>query len=176
MVANGGIFGFPDIRQNPDTFQALATYNDKKLLYSYASSYANEFGDYTCIRGKEGTLFAHGGEGSPRWFFIKEHQDLPGGFDFWEGMKAAVASGKAEIVTVPEFKGQLAPVEQSDDSKYHLDNWIDCIRARNLMPNGNIHTGFWHSVTCVMATRAYREGKKLYWDRINEEISEHPVL
>jgi len=25
MVANGGIFGWPDIRENPDTFQALAT-------------------------------------------------------------------------------------------------------------------------------------------------------
>jgi predicted dehydrogenase len=34
MVANGGIFAWPDIRQNPDTFQALATYDDTKLLYS----------------------------------------------------------------------------------------------------------------------------------------------
>ena len=33
MVANGGIFGWPDIRQNPDTFQALATYDDNKFLY-----------------------------------------------------------------------------------------------------------------------------------------------
>ena len=32
MVANGGIFGWPDIRQNPDTFQALATYDDAKLI------------------------------------------------------------------------------------------------------------------------------------------------
>jgi len=82
MVANGGIFGWPDIRQNPDTFQALATYDDAKLLYSYSSSYANRFGDYTSIRGKEGTLFAHGGEGSARWFFIPEHQDLPGALTF----------------------------------------------------------------------------------------------
>jgi predicted dehydrogenase len=176
MVAHGGIFGWPDIRQNPDTFQALATFDDAKLLYSYCSSYANQFGDYSLIRGKEGSLFAHGGEGSPRWFFIKEHQDLPGGFDFWEGMKDAVKSGKAEIVTVPELGGKLAPTDQSDDSKPHLDNWIDCMRSRNLMPNGNIHTGFWHSIATIMATRAYREGKKLYWDRNREEITEHPPL
>jgi predicted dehydrogenase len=175
MVANGGIFGWPDIRQNPDTFQALATYEDARLLYSYTSNYASMFGDYTCIRGKQGTLFAHGGEGSSRWFFIPEHQDLPGGFDFYEGMKETIKSGKAEIVTTVEYDMKLGPVNVSDNSKYHLDNWIDCMRSRNLMPNGNIHTGFWHSVASIMATRAYREGKKLYWDRNREEIVDHPV-
>jgi predicted dehydrogenase len=175
MVANGGIFGWQDIRQNPDTFQALATYEEKKFLYSYASNYANKFGDYTCIRGKEGTLFAHGGEGSPRWFFIPERQDLPGGFDFFEGMKDAVKSNKAEIVSTPEYEMKMGPVSLSDDSKYHLDNWVDCMRDRSRTPNGHIHTGFWHSVTSIMATRAYREGKKLYWDRVKEEIVDYPV-
>jgi hypothetical protein len=176
MVANGGIFGWPDIRQNPDTFQALATYEDAKLLYSYTSNYASMFGDYTCIRGKEGTLFAHGGEGSPRWFFIPEHQHLPGGFDFYEGMKETINTGKAEIITTPEYDNKLGPVNVSDDSKYHLDNWIDCIRDRNPNTNGNIHTGFWHSITSIMATLAYREGKKLYWDRSKEEIVDQPVI
>jgi predicted dehydrogenase len=173
VVANGGIFGWPDIRQNPDTFQALATYDDAKFLYSYTTNFASMFGDYSCIRGKEGTLFAHGGEGSPRWFFIPEHQRLPGGFDFYEGMKSAIQSGKAEMITTPEYENKLPPVSLSDDSKPHLDNWIDCMRARNLNTNGNIHTGFWNSVAAIMATRSYREGKKLYWDRESEEIVDH---
>jgi hypothetical protein len=172
MVVNGGIFGWLDIRQNLDTFQALATYDDAKFLYSYASSYANQFGDYSCIRGKDGTLFAHGGEGSPRWFYISEHQHLPGGFDFYEGLQAAVKSGKAEMLTTEESGMKLPPVSLSDDSKPHLDNWIDCMRSRNPDTHGNIHTGFWHSVSQIMATRAYREGKKLYWDKIKEEIVE----
>jgi predicted dehydrogenase len=176
MVANGGIFGWPDIRQNPDTFQALSTYEDVKLLYSYTSNYASMFGDYTCIRGKNGTLFAHGGEGSSRWFFIPEHQNLPGGFDFYEGMKETIKSGKAEIVTTEEYSMKLGPVNMSDNMPYHLNNWVDCMRNRNVVPNGNIHTGFWHSVASIMATRAYREGKKLYWDRTKEEIVEHPVI
>ena len=175
IVANGGIFGWPDIRQNPDTFQALATYDDAKLLYSYSSSYANAFGDYTCIRGKEGTLFAHGGEGSSRWFFIPEHKNLSGGFDFTEGFKEVVKRGKAEVVSIEEYGMNPGPVYNSDDSKYHLDNWIDCIRARNPETNGNIHTGYWNAIASIMATYAYREGKKLYWDRIKEEIVDHPV-
>jgi len=176
MVANGGIFGWPDIRQNPDTFQALATYDDAKFLYSYTSNYASMFGDYTCIRGKDGTLFAHGGEGSARWFFIPEHQHLPGGFDFYSGLKATIESGKAEIVSTKEYDMKLGPVNLSDNIPYHLQNWIDCMRSRNLSPNGNIHTGFWHSVASIMATQAYREGKKLYWDREKELIVDHPVI
>jgi predicted dehydrogenase len=176
MVASGGIFAWPDIRQNPDTFQALATYNDSKFLYSYATNFASMFGDYTCIRGKDGTLFAPGGEGSARWFFIPEHQHLPGGFDFYEGMKETIKSGKAEIITTPEYKARPGPVSLSDDNKYHMDNWIDSMRDRNPDTNGHIHTGFWHSVTCIMATRAYREGRKLYWDRDKEEITDYPVI
>lgn len=176
MVANGGIFGWPDIRQNPDTFQALATYDDAKLLYSYSSSYANRFGDYTCIRGKEGTLFAHGGEGSASWFFIPEHQNLPGGFDFFDGLRELIRKGKAEAITIKEYGMKPGPVNLSDDSKYHLDNWVDCMRARNADTNGNIHTGYWNAIASVMATYAYRQGKKLYWDHEKEEIVDKPVL
>jgi len=173
MVSNGGIFGWPDIRENPDTFQALATYEDAKLLYSYASSYANRFGDHTVIRGKDATLYAQGGEGSPRWFLVEEGQKLPGGFDFWEGVKAAVAKGQAKIVTTEEY-GPLPPVSLSDDSKWHLDNWVDCMRRRDQGTNGHVLTGYWHSVGVIMATRAYREGKKLYWDRSREKIVDAP--
>jgi predicted dehydrogenase len=176
MVANGGIFGWPDIRQNPDTFQALATYDDAKFLYSYNSNYASMFGDYTCIRGKDATLFAHGGEGSSRWFLIPEHQRLPGGFDFYAGMKETVSSGKAEIVTAEEYNNQLGPVNVSDNTPYHFNNWIDCMRSRNLDTNGNIHTGYWNAVASIMATYAYREGKKLFWDRAKEEIVYNPVI
>lgn len=174
MVANGGIFAWPDIRQNPDTFQALATYEDQHILYSYSSTYGNRFGDYSIIRGKDATLYAQGGEGSPRWFFIPK--PLKGRNEFYYGgFEEAIKNGKVQLVKVDEFKGKLPPYGQSDDSKPHLDNWIDHIRSRDPNTNGNIHTGFWHAVGVIMATRAYREGKKLYWDRQTEEIVDHPV-
>ena len=174
MVANGGIFAWPDIRQNPDTFQSLATYDDVKLLYSYSSTYGNRFGDYTCIRGKEGTLYAQGGEGSPRWFFIPEQIDDK--FDFFGGFEKAVKRGRAQLVTPDGDTGGLPPTGLSDDSQYHLNDWVDCMRDPGRKPNGHIHTGFWHSVGAIMATRAYREGKKMFWDRQKEEIVDHPIV
>ena len=40
-------------------------------------------------------------------------------------------------------------------------------------PNGSIDTGFAHAVAVIMATRSYREGRKMYWDRTREEIVDH---
>src|SRR5262245_55203140 len=174
IVAHGGILAWPDIRQNPDTFQCLATYDAARFLYSYSSSYGNRFGDYTCIRGKEGTLYAQGGEGSPRWFFVPE-QTREDPFDRFEGLAEMVKKGKAQLITVPGREGELPPTHQSDDSRPHLSNWIDCMRARNPKTNGHVETGFWHSVGTVMATRAYREGKKMFWDRKHEQIVEGPL-
>lgn len=173
MMASGGIFHWHDIRQNPDTFHALAVYDDPQFLYSYSSTYANRFGDYTCIRGNEATLYAEGGEGSPRWFLIpelnNERVELYGGFE------SLVRQGRAQRVTLDDANEKLPPTSLSDDSKVHLDNWIDCMRARNTATNGNIHRGFWHAVGAAMATQAYRQGRKLYWDRTSELIVDHPV-
>ncbi len=171
MTASGGIFHWHDIRQNPDTFQALGTFKDEQFLYSYASSYANRYGDHTCIRGSKATLYAQGGEGSPRWFLIPEENNQP--VDMFEGFESLVKRGRAKLVT-PDNADKLPPMGQSDDSKYHLDNWIDCMRARNTATNGHIHTGFWHAVGAAMATESYRQGRKLYWDAENEEIVDHP--
>ena len=173
MVATGGTFHWHDIRQNPDTIHALAVFQDAQFLYSYSSTYANRFGDYSCIRGTEATLYAQGGEGSPRWFLIPEINNRP--VDMYGGFEALIAKGRAQRVTLGPGDDKLPPMEQSDDSKLHLDNWIDCMRARNPNTNGNIHRGFWHSVGAAMATQAYRQVKKLFWDRQNELILDHPA-
>ena len=66
---------------------------------------------------------------------------------------------------------RLRTASQSDDSKYHMDDWVRGMRTRTPC-NGSIETGFAHSVAVVMATRSYREGKKMLWDREREEIRE----
>ena len=101
---------------------------------------------------------------------FRSHLDLPAGFDFYKGLEDAVKSGVAELITVPEFEGKLPPTSISDDSKPHMDNWIDAMRNRNLKPNGHVMTGYWHSIGTIMATRSYREDKKMFYDRKNDQI------
>ena len=169
-VSNGGIFAWHDVRENPDTFSCLSTFQQKEVFYSYSSSYGNAYGDHTVIRGTEGTLYSPGGEGSPQWWFLPETRSAWGSnivFDRSSGKKP-----EPELVTVPGRDG-VPPIRQDDDQKYHTDDWLACMRSRKT-PNGSIESGFAHSVAVVMATRSYREGKKMYWDAKREEILDHP--
>ena len=69
-------------------------------------------------------------------------------------------------------KSEIPPVKQDDNLKAHTDNWLACMRSRQT-PNGSIETGFAHAIAVIMATRSYREGKKIRWDRQREQIVEH---
>ena len=69
----------------------------------------------------------------------------------------------------------MPPVSQDDNLKAHTDNWFECMRSRNQARTAISRPGSRHAVAVVMATRSYREGKKLYWDRKNEQILDHPV-
>jgi predicted dehydrogenase len=171
IVANGGIFAWHDVRENPDTFQCLSTFAAKEVLYSYSTTFGNAYGDHTIIRGTRGTLYSPGGEGSPQWWFVPETRS---GWRSNTVFDLKAGKPKPELVTVPG-RTEAPPVSQGDDLKYHTDDWFRCMRSR-ATPNGSIQTGFAHAVAVVMATRSYREGKKLYWDRKNERIVDRPAV
>jgi predicted dehydrogenase len=167
-VSNGGIFAWHDVRENPDTFQCASTFQEKQVLYTYETTFGSGYGDHTIIRGTHGTMYSPGGEGSPQWWFIPETKSAWGSnvvFDLRTG------KGKPEPVTIAG-SSEVPPVDQDDNLKYHTDDWFRCMRNRK-SPNGNIETGFAHAVAVVMATRSYREGRKMYWDRKREQILDH---
>jgi len=162
VVAHGGVFAWKDGRENPDTFHALLEY-PKGFLVSYATSFGNDSDSFSRIMGKSATLINIGGEGSPRWKWIQEkgtHEDEP-------DVKRA-----EKYITLPGAEG-LPPTFISDDDLSHMSNWIDCLRSRK-QPNATVRNGFAHSVAVIMAARAYREEKKLYWDPKSESIVDHP--
>jgi len=162
VVASGGIFAWKDGRENPDTFQALLEY-PKGCLVSYATSFGNDCDSFTRIMGKAATLINIGGEGSPRWKWVEEkgtHEDDP---SVQRAEKYITLSGSAAA----------APTSISDSDPSHMTNWFACLRSRQ-QPNATVQHGFAHAVAVIMAARAYREGKKLYWDPKNEAILDHP--
>ena len=159
-VASGGIFAWPDGRENPDTFHALFTY-PRGTLVSYSTSFGNDAPSFTRIMGKKATMINHGGEGSPRWQMVEEkgnHEDDPT-VDSRRAVKDILLSGD---------KG-LPPGFMGDEEPSHMTNWFACIRTRK-PPNATVQHGFSHSVACMMAVRAYWTGKKIYWDTKAEAI------
>ena len=161
VMAHGGVFAWPDGRENPDTFHALLEY-PKGFLVSYSTSFGNDCDSFTRIMGKQATLINIGGEGSQRWKLVEEkgtHEDNP-------------FLHRAETnVTLPG-NSNLAPPFISDNDLSHMTNWLDCLRSRQ-QPNATVRDGFAHSVAVIMAARAYREGRKLYWDAATETIADH---
>ncbi len=158
VTANGGIFAWDDGRENPDTFTAVATYA-KGFCHVFQAQFGNSWGSHSAIMGKNGTAWSEGGEGSERWLITPR-----GG----RGQNL----GSDRPITIPGHD-TIGPANVTDDSKDHFDDWVRSMRARK-QPNGDIHSGFRHSVAAIMGARAYREGRKMYWDPRREEISERP--
>ena len=163
VVAHGGVYAWPDGRENPDTFHALLEY-PKGFLLSYSTSFGNDSDSFSRIMGKKATLVNEGGEGSPRWLLVEEHgnhEDNP------------FLKRPQRYVTLPG-SDKPGPPFIGDEDLSHQSNWFSCIRSRQ-QPNCTVHDGFASAVGVIMAARAQQEGKKLYWNSKTEEIVDHPA-
>lgn len=161
VVAHGGVFAWHDGRENPDTFQALLAY-PKGFLVSFSTSLGNDCNSFSRTMGKKATLINIGGEGSPRWKIAEEK----GTYEDDPFLKRA-----EKYITLPGDSG-LPRTFISDNVPFHMENWFQCLRTRK-PPNATVLNGYAHAVAVIMAARAYREGKKLFWDPRSESILDH---
>ncbi len=164
VVAHGGVFAWPDGRENADTFQALLEY-PKGFLVSYSTSFGNDSPGFTRYMGKKATLVNIGGEGSPRYQLIEEkgnHED-----------DAEIDSRRAAKYLLLPGETAAPPMSIDDMSREHMVDWLDCMRSRR-PTHCTVDDGFAHSVACTMAAESYWAGKKLYWDASREAIVDHP--
>jgi predicted dehydrogenase len=160
VVAHGGVYAWRDGRENPDTFQALLEY-PKGFLASYSTSLGNDCDSFSRIMGKKATLVNIGGEGSPRWKVVEEkgtYEDNP------------YLKRSEKHVTLPGDE-KVPPTYINDNVPYHMSNWLECLRSRK-QPNATVRHGYAHAVAVIMAARAQREGRKLWWDQSSETILE----
>jgi predicted dehydrogenase len=164
VVAHGGVFAWPDGRENADTFQALLEY-PKGFLVSYSTSFGNDSPGFTRYMGKKATLVNIGGEGSPRYQLIEEKGNHEDDAEI-DGRRAA------KYLLLPGETG-VPPMTIDDMSPEHMADWLECMRTRK-PPHCTVDDGFAHSVACTMAAESYWSGKKLYWDAAKEAILDHP--
>jgi predicted dehydrogenase len=162
VVAHGGVFAWHDGRENPDTFQALLEY-PKGFLVSYSTSFGNDCDSFIRIMGKKGTLINHGTEGTPRWKWVEEK----GNFEETPEIRR-----EEKWLSLPGDGGR-GPAWTPDKDLSHMTNWLEALRAGR-QPSAPVEAGYAHSVACIMAARAYWEGKRLYWEPRTESILDHP--
>ena len=56
-----------------------------------------------------------------------------------------------------------------DTTFLHIREWLECIR-QGKTPSCNIDQAFQEAITAHMGTRAFLEGRTMYWDKEKEEI------
>lgn len=148
VVAQGGVLVHKDGRENSDTFQAVFTY-PKGFLYGYSAQFGNDYPGFSRYYGENGTI-ERAGEG--------------GG---WVARPTGGGSRPEKLAQETKIE-PVAPVP-------HVKNWLDCMRSR-ATPRADIHAGFAGSVAAIMAAQAELSGKRLYWDRRKEVITDRPPV
>jgi predicted dehydrogenase len=177
-AATGGVFTWPDGRENPDNATVAFTY-PKGFLYTYTTSFSNSYRSFSRICGSEGTIENYGGEGASLFLVTREggrHEFDPEDNNrprYTASPGMGPVDDQAEIIHLPN-----APVADSvgpdDDDVDHLMNWLNAMRSRS-EPNATVDHGFSHAVACIMAAQSYWSGKRLYWDPKAEEIRDQPM-
>jgi predicted dehydrogenase len=180
VVASGGIYYYKDGRDVPDVFQASCEYPDRDLTLVYSATLANGDNRGLTFMGHDASMEVGGsltvtadGESTRYEEKIDDGIIDPSRpmFTYRPGFKGidAVTSATEQYFA---SRGLLFTYRGGRPvSAYHLHigEWLNVIRNGG-QTSCNIDRGFEEAMTCHMATRSYREGRKVTWDPVNRRI------
>lgn len=153
-VASGGIYswGQPDDREVPDTLSAIYEYPEEKFHLNYDCFFGNDnYGYGEQFMGYKGTLE------------VMDRQNL----HFYpqpKFIKGANFSGKPEV-----HLNYLKDFNQADATAAHVHNFLMAVlgKEKAIAP---ARAGQIAAIPGHMATQAYKNNKKVYWDTKTEKL------
>jgi len=180
-VASGGIYYYKDGREVPDVFQAVFEYPERDLTLMYSASLANDHYRGKVIMGHDATMRMENVlEVFPDSRSTQYRKQLDAGLIAPEKPMITYQTGKNTIdgyssATEQYFasRGLLYTHVQGkrvNTAHLHLKEWLNGIR-KGIQPSCDINQAFEEAITAHMATIAYRENRKVYWDADNEKIT-----
>jgi predicted dehydrogenase len=181
IVSSGGIYFFKDGREVPDTFQVTCEYPDRNLTFLYSATLASNRARGKLIMGHDANMEV--GEMLTVWADYESTRfkemiengtiktDIPL-FSFIPGRKKvdAVATATEKYFAGRGLLYTYRNGVRVDTTHLHIKEWLDCIRSGQRATSCNIDRGFEEAITAHMATRSYRENRKVYWDPVNKRI------
>lgn len=192
VMASGGIYTHRDGRTVPDVFQVVMEYpeytsgtsqepgKEKGMTFIYSSTLGNQYDRGTLLMGHDGTmelagaLTIHVDPMSTRYKDLLEQQivspDVPmysydpaaKGVDAVTGATAKYFANKGLMYTYRDGK-------RVDSTFLHIREWLSCIRHGG-KPSCGIEEGFQEAISAHMATFSYRLGRRVEWDRENNNF------
>jgi predicted dehydrogenase len=180
VVASGGIYFFKDGRDVPDVWQVALEYPKRDFTLLYSATLASERNRGKVIMGHDASLeigenlnvFAD--QQSTRYKEKIEAGIIDPNIPIFSYIPGRKNMDAVTTATEAYFAGRgllytYIDGKRVDTTFLHIKEWIDCIRKKE-QPSCDIEQGFQEAITAHMATLAYREGIKVYWDESKREV------
>ena len=179
-TSSGGVYFFKDGRTVPDVLQTAFEYKQRGTTMLYSATQASQFNRTRKIMGHDATMEV----GSTLTITIDPNSEryrekiangtIKPGEPFYQyvpGRSLDAVSSATELYFAQ--RGLLYSYingKRYDTTFLHMKEWLTCIREGK-KPSCGIEEGFQEAITAHMGTRAYLEGRTMYWDRDREEIT-----
>jgi predicted dehydrogenase len=179
-VSSGGIYYFKDGRTVPDVLHTVFEFDEYDLTMMYSATLASSKDRGKVIMGHDGymevgnTMTVYADSNSTQY-----REKLNQGIIDPSLPILSYVPGKKNIDAVTSateqyFAGRgllytYRGGKRVDTTHLHVKEWLNCIRSKGI-PSCSIDQGFEEAITAHMGTMAYREGRKVHWDRENEKI------
>lgn len=167
VVANGGIYAWPDGRRNFDTMTAVFDYGPlgttkKGFQVIYSSRMTNSAG------GTKEIYYSNGGTLNLDTGKVTPEGGLRKGYAEAMGMKENLL---AEESLVQESAAAETGANTGVDpmTSAHMRNWMECVRDRKT-PNADVKAGYNHSVALCMTIAALQTGKRVTFNDATQRV------
>ena len=180
VSSSGGVYVFKDGRTVPDLLHTVMEFKDKEITMLYSATQGNSRPRGKVVMGRDASLEISNTllMKADRASTLYEKQINEGVIKTDEPFYSYIpGSNKVDAVTsATELyfaqRGLLYTYvggKRYDTTHLHLREWLYCIR-NNQIPSCHIEAAFEEAMAAHLGTRAYLEGRTMYWDADKEEI------
>ena len=179
-TSSGGVYFFKDGRTVPDVLQTTFEWPDKDLTMLYSATLASSRNRGKVYMGHDASMEVSNilaitvDQDSTRYAEKIQQGIIPTDTPFYTYVPGQDSSDSVTSPTELYFaqRGLLYTYvngKRYDTTHLHIREWLECIR-QGKTPSCNIDRAFEEAMTAHMGTRAYLEGRTMYWDKDKEEI------
>jgi predicted dehydrogenase len=179
-TSSGGIYFFKDGRTVPDVLQTTFEWPGRNLSMLYSATLASSRNRGKVFMGHDASmevsdmLMLTADRNSERYAEKISKGIIPTDKPFFTYVPGQSKVDAVTSATELYFaqRGLLYTYvggKRYDTTHLHMREWLECIR-QGQTPSCNIDQAFQEAMTAHMGTRAYLEGRTMYWDKEKEEI------
>jgi len=180
-TSSGGVYFFKDGRTVPDVLQTTFEWPEKNMTMLYSATLASSRNRGKVFMGHDASmevadvLSLTADRDSERYAEKIKQGIIPTDKPFFTYVPGQSKVDAVTSATELYFaqRGLLYTYingKRYDTTHLHMREWLECIR-QGKTPSCNIDQAFEEAMTAHMGTRAYLEGRTMYWDREKQEIT-----